>query len=89
MQNAERTGSAGTNHRDISIAHRDGDVGFREQYIHAGEKARIGAWCFGIWSFRGEVGVAASLGFEPRQRDPESLVLPLHYEARVRREVRN
>src|ERR1043166_9779471 len=26
--------------------------------------------------------VAASLGFEPRQRDPESLVLPLHYEAR-------
>ena len=24
---------------------------------------------------------AASLGFEPRQRDPESLVLPLHYEA--------
>ena len=25
--------------------------------------------------------VAASLGFEPRQRDPESLVLPLHYEA--------
>ena len=25
--------------------------------------------------------MAASLGFEPRQRDPESLVLPLHYEA--------
>jgi hypothetical protein len=25
--------------------------------------------------------VAASLGFEPRQRDSESLVLPLHYEA--------
>lgn len=25
---------------------------------------------------------AASLGFEPRQRDSESLVLPLHYEAR-------
>jgi hypothetical protein len=25
--------------------------------------------------------VAASLGFEPRQRDPESLVLPLHHEA--------
>jgi hypothetical protein len=24
---------------------------------------------------------SASLGFEPRQRDPESLVLPLHYEA--------
>jgi hypothetical protein len=24
----------------------------------------------------------ASLGFEPRQRDPESLVLPLHHEAR-------
>ena len=24
---------------------------------------------------------AASLGFEPRQRDSESLVLPLHYEA--------
>jgi hypothetical protein len=23
----------------------------------------------------------ASLGFEPRQRDPESLVLPLHHEA--------
>ena len=27
------------------------------------------------------VGVSASLGFEPRQRDSESLVLPLHYEA--------
>ena len=27
------------------------------------------------------VYVAASLGFEPRQRDSESLVLPLHYEA--------
>ena len=26
-------------------------------------------------------GNAASLGFEPRQRDPESLVLPLHHEA--------
>jgi hypothetical protein len=26
--------------------------------------------------------VAASLGFEPRQRDPESLVLPLHHEAK-------
>ena len=26
--------------------------------------------------------VAASLGLEPRQRDPESLVLPLHYEAK-------
>src|SRR5439155_9240375 len=25
--------------------------------------------------------LAASLGFEPRQRDPESLVLPLHHEA--------
>ena len=25
--------------------------------------------------------MAASLGFEPRQRDSESLVLPLHYEA--------
>jgi hypothetical protein len=25
--------------------------------------------------------MAASLGFEPRQRDPESLVLPLHHEA--------
>ena len=25
--------------------------------------------------------LTASLGFEPRQRDPESLVLPLHYEA--------
>ena len=28
-----------------------------------------------------DVVVAASLGFEPRQRDSESLVLPLHYEA--------
>jgi hypothetical protein len=27
------------------------------------------------------LGLAASLGFEPRQRDPESLVLPLHHEA--------
>src|SRR5438128_12060190 len=26
-------------------------------------------------------GTTASLGFEPRQRDPESLVLPLHHEA--------
>ena len=26
---------------------------------------------------------AASLGLEPRQRDPESLVLPLHHEART------
>lgn len=25
--------------------------------------------------------VAASLGLEPRQTDPESVVLPLHYEA--------
>jgi hypothetical protein len=25
--------------------------------------------------------ISASLGFEPRQRDSESLVLPLHYEA--------
>jgi septal ring factor EnvC (AmiA/AmiB activator) len=25
--------------------------------------------------------ISASLGFEPRQRDPESLVLPLHHEA--------
>jgi hypothetical protein len=38
-----------------------------------------GAWprapkAFGVY-------VAASLGFEPRQRDSESLVLPLHYEA--------
>src|SRR5437764_9915494 len=28
--------------------------------------------------------VAASLGLEPRQRDPESLVLPLHHEAKAR-----
>ena len=27
--------------------------------------------------------MAASLGFEPRQRDPESLVLPLHHEAKA------
>ena len=27
--------------------------------------------------------MAASLGFEPRQRDSESLVLPLHYEAKA------
>src|SRR2546430_17338058 len=26
----------------------------------------------------------ASLGLEPRQRDPESLVLPLHHEAKAR-----
>ena len=26
---------------------------------------------------------SASLGFEPRQRDPESLVLPLHHEAKA------
>src|SRR5207247_7540059 len=29
------------------------------------------------------VYMAASLGFEPRQRDPESLVLPLHHEAKA------
>lgn len=27
------------------------------------------------------LGISASLGVEPRQRDPESLVLPLHHEA--------
>jgi hypothetical protein len=27
--------------------------------------------------------MAASLGFEPRQRDSESLVLPLHHEAKA------
>jgi hypothetical protein len=27
--------------------------------------------------------MAASLGLEPRQRDPESLVLPLHHEAKA------
>src|SRR6476660_2939945 len=32
-------------------------------------------------SFAEGKDVAASLGFEPRQRDPESLVLPLHHEA--------
>ena len=34
------------------------------------------------------VGEAASLGFEPRQRDSESLVLPLHYEARVSEQLK-
>src|SRR5437762_10286424 len=29
----------------------------------------------------GKNTMAASLGLEPRQRDPESLVLPLHHEA--------
>jgi hypothetical protein len=33
--------------------------------------------------------MAASLGFEPRQRDPESLVLPLHYEAKTIDQVQN
>src|SRR3984893_7036192 len=31
--------------------------------------------------------VAASLGLEPRQRDPESLVLPLHHEAKCGRNL--
>ena len=31
--------------------------------------------------FTYENELAASLGLEPRQRDPESLVLPLHHEA--------
>jgi hypothetical protein len=31
---------------------------------------------------------SASLGFEPRQRDPESLVLPLHHEATANRDIR-
>jgi hypothetical protein len=30
---------------------------------------------------------AASLGLEPRQRDPESLVLPLHHEAKANQNV--
>src|SRR5438309_6093254 len=34
-------------------------------------------WC----AFTSEIRYAASLGLEPRQRDPESLVLPLHHEA--------
>jgi hypothetical protein len=35
--------------------------------------------------------MAASLGFEPRQRDSESLVLPLHHEAKALRkfEIQN
>ena len=36
----------------------------------------------------GSFYVAASLGFEPRQRDPESLVLPLHHEAMVAEQLR-
>src|SRR5690349_13239909 len=32
---------------------------------------------------RNSKDLAASLGLEPRQRDPESLVLPLHYEAKM------
>src|SRR5207237_9126877 len=31
---------------------------------------------------------AASLGLEPRQRDPESLVLPLHYEAKMAKDLK-
>src|SRR4051812_7353694 len=38
---------------------------------------RLGVLEFGISAN----AVAASLGLEPRQRDPESLVLPLHHEA--------
>ena len=34
------------------------------------------------------VHLAASLGLEPRQRDPESLVLPLHHEANAGRNLR-
>ena len=30
------------------------------------------------------LSLTASLGFEPRQSDSESLVLPLHYEAKAR-----
>ena len=33
-------------------------------------------------------GLAASLGLEPRQRDPESLVLPLHYEAKTAKDLK-
>ena len=36
-----------------------------------------------IWEARSDYRMAASLGFEPRQRDSESLVLPLHYEAKA------
>src|SRR5438445_6634920 len=32
--------------------------------------------------------MAASLGLEPRQRDPESLVLPLHYEAKMAKDLK-
>ena len=33
------------------------------------------------WQICSDFQLAASLGLEPRQRDPESLVLPLHHEA--------
>src|SRR5438477_10874017 len=36
----------------------------------------------------GKNRLAASLGLEPRQRDPESLVLPLHHEANEVAEVK-
>ena len=52
----------------------------------------FGRWCAALAGLEGthgevvhdsygEFGHSASLGFEPRQRDPESLVLPLHHEA--------
>src|SRR5260370_26995640 len=37
-----------------------------------------------LWELEARKEKAASLGLEPRQRDPESLVLPLHHEARAR-----
>ena len=37
-----------------------------------------------IGRYQTPVVKTASLGFEPRQRDPESLVLPLHHEANER-----
>jgi hypothetical protein len=44
------------------------------------------AWCRSLASTvpkRHRRALAASLGLEPRQTDPESVVLPLHYEAVV------
>lgn len=38
-------------------------------------------WCPGPLDDGALINLAAGLGFEPRQRDPESRVLPLHHPA--------
>ena len=56
----------------VSSSNKYPEIGFFDNhlfYSHSG--------------LHGAAKMAASLGLEPRQTDPESVVLPLHYEAVV------